>query len=340
MDNIIITNNKDSITFDRFPTGYEIDAVKDTYPSLEKVIFKKCIIEDFSLMEVFSDYALYFEECEILNYGYPITINSNCLYFYNTLIDFEKLFFMTNMPNLSSIFMLYDSVEGVMLYKPYIHLLKFFPTIESIKLMMATDVIYYDMKHTKVFKSNSIEDSNVNVMLEAKLWENLKFLELMPNYFPGTFDGIFQVFSDMDFNIWRANKRFWVNPKFMDYYNTIRRYELFQIKKELINLNKFGPLFKDRLGRDKIWYNKDENPMYSFYKLDNLFSNTFRIARLNSNVKKENESPDISILVGLFGEILYNTHGHIILVNSRGNIICDYSKDEKTKKLVSVLLPF
>lgn len=340
MSELIKVSSEKSVTFDKFPTGYEINFIKETHPNLNQVTFEGCVINDFSLMSEFSDQALCFENCEILDYGYPITLNSNYLYFCNTRVNYEKLFFMTNMPNLKKIVMLYDTLEGVMLYKPYIHLLKFFTSIESIKLMMVTDyVTYYDMAHTKVLESGK-SNSNMSVLLEAKLCENLRFLDYMPNYFPKPFDGIFQVYDDMNYDIWRANKRFWVNPKFMDFYNTIRRYNLVQIKKELINISKFGPILKEKLGRTKMWYEIDANPIYSYYDLEKLISSRLQVARLNSKVKRENLSPDYSSLYGLFGYQLYNTHGHIILVNSRGNIISDYSIDEKTKKLTNELLPF
>ncbi len=340
MSEILLINKKTSVTFNKFPSGEELSVIKDTMPNLKKIIFEDVTIPDFSIMENLSEYALSFINSNILDYGYPIKLNASTIYFENTRFNFEKFFFMTSMPNLIDISLLYDSVEGVNLYKPYLHLLKFFPKIERIRLLMMTDKTYYDMEHKNVLEDETFIGFNNWLLYYANIYENTEFLTYMPYYKFKSNDGLVFSFLNVDIDKRSTFKRFWINPVYMDYYNTLKYHDLKKVREVLVKLSKYGPKFREKLGISEKWYDFSKNPIYSWDNLAQVLTNNLRMSRLGSHTKVEHGEPDYSRFYGLFGFRLYDTHGHYIIVNSRGSVISDYYKDEKSKKLVNELLPF
>lgn len=341
MSEILLLNNKTKVTFYKWPSFEERKKVIDTYPMLRTVEFDGVVVPDFSMLESFSRFNLVFDNCQILDYGYPICLDSQTIYFENTRMNFEKFFFMTDMPNIEVLYLLYDSVEGVMQFKPYIHLLRFFPTLRRLRLLMViNEALYYDMDHTRVFGEDDYCVSNISVMYEAKLRENMDFVNYLLD-FPKSDDGVKQLFN-MNFDLWRANRRFWVNPKFKDFYNNLKKHDLKNVREFLKKFELYGPLVKDRIGRDVMWPDFSTNPIDSYVNLETVITGMLRCARLGSGTIQENDEPEYSSLFGLFDRKLYNTNGHYILVNSRGSIISDYYEEGrgKSRKLVNNLLPF
>lgn len=335
MSNIIIQNTKRTIKFNKFPSSEEIELINLSYPNLKEIIFQNAVISNFSLIEIFKKYNLTFLNCTILEQNYPITLNGTKIHFENTKIDFRKFFFMTNMPNLKDIGLLYDSIEGINLYKPFIHLLKFFPLLERIRLLMITDKTYYDIDHTKEYEKTLICNSN----LLYEVLNNLEFINYLPYYQFNANDGLYMS-KKMDYNIWQTNKRIWINPKYMIYFNNLKYDDLKKIKEIITKLSKYGPNFRKRLGINKLEYDFKENPINSCINLKERMTRNLSPARLQSHIKLEDFEPDISKLYGPFGEKLYSTKGDYIIVNSMGNIISHYSVNKNTKKLKNELLPF
>jgi len=342
MSNIIIQNEKTKLKFNKFPNFDEIELIKYTYPKLKNIIFENVTISDFSLLEIFKDYNLSFIDSTISEYTYPIKLNGTKICFQNTKIDFEKLFFMTNMPNLIDISLLYDSIEGVNLYKPFIHLLSFFPFLERIRLLMVTDITYYDMLHTKEYEKVLI--SNSNLLDYVNIYENLEFLSYLPYYKYKSNDGLCYIsFSNEKSSIGpicNIAKNLWINPKYMIYYNILKYHDIEKVKETLSKLSKYGPDFRKELGIIIMEYDFNKNPLYSWINLSKTISSRLRDARLNSKSKQENYEPYFSHLYSMFGELLYDTKGDYIIVNSRGSVISHFSEDKKTRKLVNNLLPF
>lgn len=340
MSSIILLNNKTKVTFYEWPSFDEIRKILDSSPNLRVIAFSGVDIPDFSMLEVFNGYELVFDDVIIEGYSYPICLKGPSIWFINTRMNFEKFFFMTDMPNLKKLVLLYDSIEGVMQFKPYIHLLSFFPSLESLKLMMATKITYYDMDHKKEFY-RGLFGENLSVLHKSKLQENLDFLNYMPNYSPKNFDGVLQIFN-YNYALARFNKKLWVNPKFMSFYNGLRRDDLKSIKEFLSKLKQYGPYLRGEIGKSIVWLDFSSSPIYSYPNLEKVITERLRYRKLNSPIKCENEEPMESSLYGLFGTKLYDTKGHNILVNSRGSVIADYYEERTgtTKKLVNNLLPF
>lgn len=245
---------------------------------------------------------------------------------------------MTSMPNLYDIALLYDSIEGVNLYKPYLHLLQFFPTLGRVRILMQTNKTYYDINHRKVYEEETFD--NYSVLFATNVRDFTTFRRYLPFYEFKGFDGTGPL-SDEDYKIYRMFKRFWINPKFMIYYSKLKYHDLKKAREILIKLSKYGPDYRMSLGIDSLWYDFSKEPFYSWPDLNLIITTRLRFKVLGRKYY-DNGEPDYSTIYGLFGNPLYNTNGHYILVNSRGSIISDYYEEGKgeSKKLVNDLLPF
>ena len=335
---ILLLNQKEEYTFTKFPTMEEIAFVKQTYPNLKTIIFKNCTIPDFSSIQSLNYLILRFHNCKIENQTKPIHLKCNMLEFNNTILDFQKLFFMTDMPNLKDIRLFYDSLEGILLYKPYLPLLRFFPSIQRIRILchVTSEKLFYDLNQEKRFPTSSYTNSNFPLLEEADLSNSFDFINFMPNFKIKSFDGITYVVSPDQISEFYKRKlilrKLWINPKYFSYYSTLQYHQDEKVKKLLQNISKLPRTYKEKLGLDFLQY--DFSKMQSAYPdLLEIIKNNLRCSRLNVSTKLENEEPEKSSLYGLFNYQLYNTRGHYILVNHLGNIIYDKFENPKTKKL-------
>lgn len=340
MKDLILVNKSEHLVFNKIPSFEEKKLINHTYPYLKSIIFKNCIIEDLSSISDFFKYSeVFFDNCIINNYRYPLYFGCRQLDFLNTKIDFENFFFKSKMPNLRKIGIFYDSIEGVMLIKPYIHLLKFFPSVEKISMLYPYNgPLYYDLDHTKVLKRMpEILSSNASVCYKAKIDENIDFIYEMPN---GTIIDLCD-YDDVKLNLRKLFSKLWYDPKYENFYGSFNSHDLRQAKELMLKTFKYALSYREKLGRDIMMYDFSKNPFYTWPNLNYYFSFVLSCSRLG--VKTQQECVNdfmISKLYNIYGGYLYNTKGHYVLLNSRENVLIDYFKDNNSKKLVNNLLPF